>query len=76
MMRIKANDYSPDELIRIIREWSELNQYDFGKSINRSKGAVKKYESGERDFSFQTFIKICQKHDIIVTLEKKSRIKK
>lgn len=70
-MEIKANEYTPEELIKIIREWTELNRTEFGKSISRSQGAIKKYESGERDYTFKTFMTICKKHNIEITLTKK-----
>lgn len=69
-MKINANSYSPKELIKILREWTELNQCDFGKSIGKSHGAIRKYESGERDFTYKTLIDICKKHNIKIVLEK------
>ncbi len=69
-MKLKANDYKPNEIVKIIREWTELNQKNFGKSINKSYGSIKKYEQGERNFSFETFMTICKVHNIKVTLEK------
>lgn len=69
-MKINVNDYSPQELIKIVREWTELNQNDFGKTIGKSHGAIKKYESGERNFTFETLMDICKKHGIKITLEK------
>ena len=35
-MQLKANNYEPQEIIKIIREWTELTQADFAKTINRS----------------------------------------
>lgn len=69
-MKLKANDYVSKEIIKIIREWTDLSQEEFAKTIDKSYGAVKKYEQGERNYSFDTFMKICKKHNIKVTLEK------
>lgn len=69
-MKINVNDYSPQGLIKIVREWTELNQSDFGKTIGKSHGAIKKYESGERNFTFETLMDICKKHGIKITFEK------
>lgn len=33
-MKLMANDYPSKEIIKIIREWTELTQNDFGKSIH------------------------------------------
>ena len=40
-MKFIANDYTPKEIIRIIREWTELTQKEFGKTINRSEKVFK-----------------------------------
>lgn len=69
-MRIRTNDYTKGEIVKILREWTELNQSDFGKTIGKSHGAIKKYESGERNFTFETLMDICKKHEIKITLEK------
>ena len=37
MMRLNMKDYSKDEAIRIIREWTNLTQKDFAKRIGKSK---------------------------------------
>lgn len=70
-MKIIANNYQSKDVIRFIREWTELTQKDFGKSINKSYGCIQKYESGMRKITFENFMKLCQKHDIKVTIEKK-----
>ena len=69
-MKLKANDYKPNEIVKIIREWTELNQEDFGKTIGKSYGSIKKYEQGERNFNFETFMKMCKVHNIKIILEK------
>ena len=74
-MKINFNDYSPQELIKIVREWTELSQCEFGKSIGKSHGAIKKYESGERKITLETLMDICKKHGIKITLEKMSNKK-
>ena len=43
-MKLKANDYVSKEIIKIIREWTDLSQEEFAKTIDKSYGAVKKYE--------------------------------
>lgn len=72
-MKIIANNYTSRDLIKIIREWTELNQKNFGKTINKSMGAIKKYEDGERDYKFTTFMEICKTHNIKVILTKENR---
>lgn len=69
-MKIVANDYTAQDVMRIIREWTELTQKDFADSVNRSRDGIQKYESGKRHFTFETFITFCKKHNIKVTIEK------
>ena len=70
-MQLKANNYEPQEIIKIIREWTELTQADFAKTINRSRKTVEAYEYGKVKFSFEMFLKICKLHGIEVTIRKK-----
>ena len=56
-MKIIANEYSPNDIIRIIREWTELTQTEFGKSIHRSEKGIQAFELGTRNF-VQSFYKI------------------
>ena len=39
-MRLNFNDYEPNEVIRIIREWTGLTQEEFAKSINKKKRTI------------------------------------
>lgn len=70
-MQMKANDYKPKETIKFIREWTELTQANFAKSIHYSKKTVEGYEYGTINVSLVTFLKICKEHDIEVTICKK-----
>ena len=69
-MKIKANNYQAKEVVRIIREWTELTQKDFGKSINRSERSWRMLENGERSCTLSTFLKICNEHNIEVIIRK------
>lgn len=72
-MKIIANDYTPQEIIRIIREWTELSQKDFGKTIHRSESGIQAFELGNRSYNMQTLIQIANTHGITVTIEKKGK---
>ena len=45
--RLIADKYEAKEIIKIIREWSELTQEEFGKKIHRSKDSIQSYELGK-----------------------------
>ena len=70
-MKIIASDYEPKDIIKIIREWSELTQPKFGKTINRSERAIQDYESGRRFYNIKTLLQIAKAHNLTITIEKK-----
>lgn len=72
-MKIIANDYTSSEIIRIIREWSELSQKEFAKRIHRSERGVQYFELGERHYTLETLIQIANEFDIKITIEKKGK---
>lgn len=70
-MKIIANNYTPGETIKIIRQWTELSQKEFGKTINRGRDSIAKIESNQNKISFNKFMEIAKKHNLIITIEKK-----
>lgn len=70
-MKLTANDYEPQDIIKIIREWSELNQRDFAKSVGVSIHVIQSYEQGKRRYTFETLMRIAKVHNVKVIFEKK-----
>lgn len=70
-MKMIVNNYEPKDIIKIIREWTELTQKDFGKSINRSLRGIQDYEAGRRCYNINTLLDIAEKHNLTITIEKK-----
>ncbi len=70
-MKIIANDYKATLIIKTIRDWTELNQTEFGKTINRSRDSINNIENGRNRMYLNDFIEMCNKHNIKITLEKK-----
>lgn len=70
-MQFKANDYKPKEIVKLVREWSELTQNDFAESIHRSRKTIEGYEYGTINVSLATFLKMCKAHNIEVIVRKK-----
>ena len=70
-MRIKANEYEAREIMKIIREWTEMTQEEFGKSIHRSKRGIQAFEHGERNYTMATLLEIAKTHRLTITIEKK-----
>ena len=72
-MKIIANEYSPNEIIRIIREWTELTQREFGKTIHRSEKGIQAFELGTRNYDMKTLIQIANTHGLKITIEKEDK---
>lgn len=70
-MKLIANNYTPGETIKIIRQWTELNQTEFGKTIDRGRDAIAKIENDKNKISFNKLMEIAKKHNLIITIEKK-----
>jgi len=70
-LKIKANDYKPNEIAKIIREWTGLTQQQFGETIHRSRHTVQSMELGRNNIYLHTLIDIANQHGIEITIEKK-----
>lgn len=70
-MKLIANDYNEKDIMKILREWTELTQKEFGKNIGYSEATIQSYERGIRNYSFSTIKKIAKKYNYIITIEKK-----
>ncbi len=69
-MKLVANDYEPKDIFRIIREWTELTQNDFAKSVNRSTRTIQDYEAGITKYSMNMLLDIAKKYNLKITIEK------
>lgn len=68
-MKITANKYKTNEVFKIIRESLDLTQNELAKSINASKSSIEKYEYGTVNYTFETLIKIANKHNLKIIIE-------
>ena len=69
-MKIIGNEYTSEQILKIIREWTELTQNNFAKSIGRSERGWRMIENGERRCDLNTFLKICNKHNVEIIIRK------
>lgn len=69
-MKINANNYEAKDIIKIIREWTELSQTKFGKTINRGRDSINNIENGRNRMYLNDFLAMCKTHNISVTIEK------
>ena len=68
---LEPEDILPEDIIRIIREWTGLKQSEFAKTINRSTRSVQEYEAGRTKYSGKMLLDIAKKHGLKITIEKK-----
>ena len=70
-MKIVANDYRANEIIRMIRENSGKTQEEFGKMLGKTRNAIQYYEYGQRNFDFELLLEIVKKENLVITIETK-----
>ena len=70
-LKICLSDYDPKDVIRIIREWTELTQKEFGKSIGKAERTIQDYEAGKSRYYIDTLYKIAEVHKIEIVIIKK-----
>ena len=58
-------------VMKIIREWTTLSQQKFAKEVGRSRNSINNIENDRNRIFLNDFLDICDKFDIVVTLEKK-----
>ena len=58
--------------MKIIREWTELTQKEFGKSIGKAERTIQGLELGETGYSIKALLKIAKVHNLEITIEKEN----
>ena len=72
-MKFKANDYSRGEIMKIMREWTELTQEKFAERIGKSKMSVQGYELEKTNYGIDVLMKIAKEFDLTITIEKNKK---
>ncbi len=70
-MEVKFNSYEDKDIIRMIREASELTQEEFGKKIGKSRRTVQEYERGTATYNIKVFRKILEEFGFEVQIKSK-----
>ena len=69
-MKIDANDYEPNEVLKIIRKWTGLSQKEFAETLNRTRDSINNIENNRNKMYFNTLMEIAKIHNITITIEK------
>jgi hypothetical protein len=70
-MEIKANNYKANEILRFIRQNTNLTQKDFAKTINKSEDWEYSNECGRSRYYFSDLLDIADKHDLEIIIKDK-----
>ena len=70
-MKLTINDYNRGDIIKIVREWTELTQQEFANRIGKSKRSIEQYEAGQVNYGIDIIMKIAKEFKINITFEKK-----
>lgn len=73
-MQLKATDYTANEILKIMREWTGLTQKEFAESIYRTERNIQSYEQAERQMTVETLLQIAKTHGIDITISKDVKI--
>lgn len=73
-MEINTKKYEANEIIRFMRDATNLSQAEFAKSIGKSTDWVRKNEYGISNYYFKDLIKIAKQHGFTITIKKDSDI--
>ena len=69
-MKLNASKYETKDIIKIIREWTNKTQKEFGKDINKSNEWVKANEAGKTNYYFKNLLKLCEENNINTIITK------
>ena len=71
-MKINANKYNENDVVRIIREWTGLTQGELAKQLGyKTYHTIQQIENGTNKISFNKIMEIARKNNIKVTFEKR-----
>ena len=74
-MKLKLNDYKDGEIIKILREWSNLSQEELDVKINKNRRNIYDYEKGNYTYNMVTLRKIAKVLNLDIIIVKKINVK-
>lgn len=70
-MEIRVRDYKTSEVMKMIREWTELTQHEFALSLQKSTSTIQSYEIGRRKYTLDTLVEIAKMYDLDIIIRKR-----
>ena len=75
-MEIKVNNYRPNEILKFIRQNSNMTQEELARKVGKSKNWVKNNEQGLNRYFFEDLIKIATICNVNIIIKDKNTNKK
>ena len=72
-MEIKANKYAGKDILRFIRENTNLTQKEFAKNIDKSRDWQASNEIGRHHYSIDDLIKIASTYNLEIIIKDKNK---
>ena len=69
-LKLQADEYTTEEILKILREWTGLTQKEFAKTIHRTERGLQALESGYRHLTVDTLLQIAKTHNIKIVMTK------
>lgn len=72
-MEIKANKYKANEILKFIRQNTNLTQKEFAGKINKSEDWEYSNEAGRSRYYFSDLLEIANKYDLEIIIRDKEK---
>jgi len=69
-MKIQLNNYSPAEIIKLLRSLSNLTQDEFASSLNKSRNYINNLENNRTKITLDVFLEILNLYNYQIFINK------
>lgn len=70
-MQINANNYKPNDIMKFMRQSTNLTQEEFAKNIGKSKAWQQSNELGRSNYFFKDLLKIAKIYNFEIIIKRK-----
>ena len=75
-MEIKVCNYKPNEILKFVRQNSNITQEELAKKIGKSKNWVKNNEQGINRYFFEDLIKVADICDVDIIIKDRKKVQR
>ena len=70
-MELKANNYSASDILKFMRQATDLTQKEFAKTIHKSKDWCQSNELGRSNYLFKDLLELANQNGFDIVIKKK-----